>query len=169
MILPVALLLLGLGLLVAEVLFPSLGTLGLLSAVSVIASVFFAFKEGSGVGWAFLLVAVCLVPATALFAYRFFPRTPVGRRMILSGPSFAAPERTASDPRAFGLEGKIGTVLAPLRPAGVAEIEGRRVDVVSRGEFIPAGANVRVLEFVGNRVVVAREDGDGAAEPAPET
>jgi membrane-bound serine protease (ClpP class) len=156
-ILPVALLLLGLGLLIAEVLFPSLGTLGILSAVSVVASVFFAFRVGSGTGWAFLVVAVCLVPVTAFFAYRLFPRTPMGRRMILSGSSFPAPERTASDPRAFGLEGKTGTVLAPLRPAGVADIEGRRIDVVSRGEFIPAGARVRVLEFSGNRVVVSEE------------
>ncbi|HET6204289.1 MAG TPA: NfeD family protein [Planctomycetota bacterium] len=165
MIVPIGLLLLGLGLLVAEVFFPSLGALAILSALSVLASVVFAFKEGPEAGWWFLGIAVLLVPATLLFAYRIFPRTPFGRRMIATGPSFAAEEHSASDPRGFGLEGKEGVALSPLRPAGVAMIDGRRVDVVTRGEFLDPGALVRVLEFSGNRVVVASA-GDGRA-PSP--
>jgi membrane-bound serine protease (ClpP class) len=55
-----------------------------------------------------------------------------------------------------GLMGVEGEVLAPLRPAGVASLGGRRVDVVSRGEMIESGARVRVIELEGNRVVVAR-------------
>ena len=39
--------------------------------------------------------------------------------------------------------GKRGTAASPLRPAGIAEIEGERVDVVSEGEFIEAGAPSR--------------------------
>ena len=33
-------------------------------------------------------------------------------------------------------------------------IEGRRVDVVTRGEMIPANQQIRVLQVEGNRVVV---------------
>ena len=43
-----------------------------------------------------------------------------------------------------------------LRPAGHATIDGRRVDVVSRGEAIEAGTRIRVIEVAGNRVVVAQ-------------
>ncbi len=39
-----------------------------------------------------------------------------------------------------------------------AEIEGRRVDVVTRGEMISAGSTVRVLDVESNRVVVAEID-----------
>jgi membrane-bound ClpP family serine protease len=165
-IVPVGLLLLGLGLLVAEVFFPSLGTLAILSALSVIASVVFAFKESPEAGWWFLGIAVLLVPATLFIAYRIFPHTPFGRRMIVSGPSFAGEEHSASDPRGFGLEGKEGVALSSLRPAGVAMIEGRRVDVVTRGEFLDPGARVRVLEFSGNRVVVVPTGGERAASSA---
>ena len=35
--------------------------------------------------------------------------------------------------------GRTGTALSPLRPAGIAEIDGARVDVVSDGGFIEAG------------------------------
>lgn len=52
------------------------------------------------------------------------------------------------------LLGKEGTATSELRPAGVAEIEGRRVDVVTQGGMIAEGDRVRVAEVEGNRVVV---------------
>jgi membrane-bound serine protease (ClpP class) len=60
--------------------------------------------------------------------------------------------------------GAQGEVLATLRPSGVARLDGRRVDVVSRGEMIEAGARVRVIELLGNRVVVAEADDDATEE-----
>jgi membrane-bound serine protease (ClpP class) len=42
-----------------------------------------------------------------------------------------------------------------LRPAGVAELGGRRVDVVTDGVFVDAGRVVRVVAVEGARVVVA--------------
>lgn len=51
---------------------------------------------------------------------------------------------------------KKGVAASPLRPAGVAEIEGRRVDVVTPGEMIARGDHVRVTEVEGNRVLVER-------------
>jgi len=43
-----------------------------------------------------------------------------------------------------------------LRPACIAEIEGKRVDVVSEGELIDAGQIVEVAHVDGNRIVVRR-------------
>lgn len=50
--------------------------------------------------------------------------------------------------------GKRGKTLTTLRPAGTAEIEGRRLDVVTLGEFIAAGSTVEVVLVEGTRVVV---------------
>jgi membrane-bound serine protease (ClpP class) len=52
--------------------------------------------------------------------------------------------------------GRTGTVLSPLRPAGIAEIDGTRVDVVSDGGFIDAGTPIEVARVDGNRIVVRR-------------
>ena len=52
--------------------------------------------------------------------------------------------------------GRTGTALSPLRPAGIAEIDGARVDVVSDGGFIDAGTTIEVTRVDGNRVVVQR-------------
>jgi membrane-bound ClpP family serine protease len=49
---------------------------------------------------------------------------------------------------------KRGTTLTPLTPAGKARFGDQLVDVVSDGEFLPAGSDVYVAETIGNRVVV---------------
>ena len=53
-----------------------------------------------------------------------------------------------------GYLGKIGKTVTELRPAGAAELDGERLDVVSQGGFIEAGADVEVIEVSGNRIVV---------------
>ena len=94
--------------------------------------------------------------AASLLLLRYLPRLPGGRRLILdvglsSGAGYAsAPE----DDR--GWLGKSGTTVTPLRPAGIADIDGQRVDVVSDGEFIDSGAPIRVTRVDGNRIVVRR-------------
>ena len=52
--------------------------------------------------------------------------------------------------------GKTGTAHTPLRPAGIAELDGVRLSVVSDGDFINAGTPVRVDRVEGKRIVVAR-------------
>jgi len=52
------------------------------------------------------------------------------------------------------LRGQSGTASSYLRPAGVATVDGRRVDVLTQGEFIPAGTPIRVTRVEGARVFV---------------
>ena len=156
-----AVLLLGLGLMLlfAEALVPSFGVLTLLATLSIIGASVFAFRDGYGPAF---LVAVCVfVPAVILIALKVFPRSPLGKHFVSGGFSFE--DGRAVDRRDEGLLGSEGTVLSQLRPAGVARLADRRVDVVSRGEWIEAGALVRVIELQGNRVVVARAS-ESAAE-----
>jgi membrane-bound serine protease (ClpP class) len=52
--------------------------------------------------------------------------------------------------------------LSPLRPGGIARIGGERIDVVTQGEYIPAGAAIVVIADQGYRRIVRR-----AEDPAP--
>jgi membrane-bound serine protease (ClpP class) len=45
-------------------------------------------------------------------------------------------------------------VTSLLRPAGVVEIEGNWLDVVSEGQFIKPGVRIKVVSVTGNRIVV---------------
>lgn len=158
MSLPLAILLLGLGLgfIVAEILFPSFGALAVLATASIVGSVAVAFVLSTTTGMWFLAAVAVLVPATILIGFKVFPKTPMGKALINPGLSFDA--QKSYDLRDTALVGKEGVAESMLRPAGVARLDGRRVDVITRGEMIQAGERVHVLEVEGNRVVVARPE-----------
>ncbi len=161
--LAVALLGLGLAFIIAEILFPSLGLLAVFATASIIGSVAVAFGIDSSTGITFLIAVTLAVPATILAGFKLFPKTPMGKALINPGLSFDSEK--SYDARDLALVGKQGEVESMLRPAGIARIEGRRVDVVSRGEMIQAGERVEVLEVEGNRVVVARATSDSNPSP----
>jgi len=152
----VLLLILGLGLIVAEIFFPSFGLLAVLATAAIVGSLVMAFQESSAAGVRFLIATVVLVPLVILLGFKLFPRSPFGKRMVAGGLSFES--QPTLDQRDLELVGQDGTVEADCRPAGMARIDGRRVDVVTRGEWIEAGTRVRVVEVQGNRVVVARPE-----------
>ena len=52
------------------------------------------------------------------------------------------------------LRGRIGKTLAPLRPAGVADFDGRRVDVITEGMMVDGGQWVRCIDVRAGKVVV---------------
>jgi membrane-bound serine protease (ClpP class) len=54
------------------------------------------------------------------------------------------------------LKGMIGIARSDLRPGGIAEIGGERVDVVTRGDYIVAGEPIEVIADEGYRRVVRR-------------
>src|SRR5690606_30963900 len=69
-------------------------------------------------------------------------------------PDLASAEGYTSAETDETLLGERGVALSPLRPAGTAEIGGRRVDVMTEGSFVPAGEPVEVVSVRGSRVVV---------------
>ncbi|MCK6448029.1 MAG: hypothetical protein L6Q99_16675 [Planctomycetes bacterium] len=158
MSLGLAVVLLGLGLafIVAEILFPSFGVLAVLATASIVGSVAVAFVLSTTTGMWFLVAVALLVPATIMLGFKVFPKTPMGKALINPGLSFDS--QKSYDARDAALLGKEGVAESMLRPAGVARLDGRRVDVMTRGEMIQAGERVRVLEVEANRVVVARAE-----------
>ena len=52
------------------------------------------------------------------------------------------------------LIGLVGVAETPLRPAGKVEFGEEFFDVVSEGDFVDTGEEVRIVEIQGNRVVV---------------
>ncbi len=154
MILAILLLGLGLAFVIAEVLFPSFGVLSILATLSILAAIVVAFGESTQIGVNFTIATAVLVPAVIMVGFRLFPRSPIGKHMVVGGLSFEG--QAATDPRDLELVGVEGELEADCHPTGVARLAGRRVDVVSRGEPIDRGARIRVLEVKGNRVVVAQ-------------
>jgi membrane-bound serine protease (ClpP class) len=153
----------GLVLLAAEfLLIPGFGVAGVLGIAALLSGLSLSLI-GGGATWDFILKAVGQVVFSLLLALvgslvllRFLPRLPFGRRLILE-TGLAAGEGYASAPDTDKQWlGKDGLAVSPLRPSGIADIAGERLDVVSDGEFIEAGAQVVVARVDGNRIVVRR-------------
>ena len=151
----------GILLLLLEVLvIPGFGVAGLLGIAAIAAALVLSLV-GPGFTTTFMLAAAGRVVLSMLAALvislillRFLPRLPFGRRLILHR-GLDAVEGWASAPESDAKWlGKTGLASSPLRPAGIADIDGTRVDVVSDGEHIDAGEMIRVTRVDGNRVVV---------------
>ncbi|MBK8181178.1 MAG: hypothetical protein IPK67_20320 [Planctomycetes bacterium] len=152
--LPILLLAAGILFVFAEVFFVSFGVLAVLAAASFIAACVSAFAISTTVGIWFLIAVALLAPTATLAAFHLFPKSPLGKHFVARGLSFDS--QKSFDDRDLGLAGQSGVAEGPLRPAGIARIAGRRVDVVTRGELIDHGEPILVLEVSGNRVVVGR-------------
>jgi membrane-bound serine protease (ClpP class) len=145
----------GVVLLLVEVfLIPGFGLAGILGILALLAALVMSVVGTGATPEFFMLAAGRMLFAllAALLAsflmLRFLPRTRFGRQLILdTGLRHAPPD----DLRWLGKRGRAST---PLRPAGIADIEGARVDVVSDGELIEPGALLEVTRVDGNRIVV---------------
>ncbi|MFN7671994.1 MAG: NfeD family protein [Planctomycetota bacterium] len=144
----------GLLLLVAEVVFVSFGVIATAAAIALLSAIFVAFQHSIGFGVTIVAFEAVASPVVLSLAFKLLPKTRFGKALILSGPQ--APT-TAEDPALRALVGKAGDAVSPLRPAGFARIDGKRIDVVTRGEMLDTGCPVVVLDVAGNRVVVARK------------
>ncbi|MGE0469988.1 MAG: nodulation protein NfeD [Nitrospira sp.] len=158
----------GLILLLVEVfVIPGFGIFGALGIAALLGG-FGLSLVGAGATWAVVLYAVGQVIAAMLLAVvlalallRVVPRLAFGRKLILDTELPAAggyASQPDSDSRWLGTS---GTAASTLRPAGVAHFDHVRVDVVTEGEYIEAGAPIEVLRVEGNRIVVRRLASDG--------
>lgn len=148
----------GVGLLALEVfVVPGFGLAGILGILAIVAGLGMSLL-GAGATAAAVLASVAraavsfvvaLVAMLALLAV--LPRSRIARGVILEARLASSQPAQAAPPSWVGAS---GTALTPLRPAGVARLAGERVDVVSDGPYVPAGAPVEAIRQDGNRVVV---------------
>lgn len=151
----------GLALLVVEVfVIPGFGVAGALGLAALLGALVLGMT-GSGdtavviveTVWRVVLAVLGALLA-GLVLLRFFPGLPFVRRLVLASHLGSGPEHGSaplSDQRPIGQRGR---AVSSLRPAGIADIGGERVDVVSDGMLIEAGTPIEVIQVNGNRIVV---------------
>jgi membrane-bound serine protease (ClpP class) len=131
---------------------PGHGAPGILGGVALLAAILLAF----GIPFFFVAVesvstAVILTVITFVLMLRVFPENQWIKRLALvaaQGSDYVA-SRDFTEFR-----GATGTAASYLRPAGIGAFEGKRVDVLTEGEFIQAGTPIRVTRVEGARIFV---------------
>jgi membrane-bound serine protease (ClpP class) len=141
----------GLFLIGVEIFLPG-GIIGFIGGTCLLAAIvvgFVAFGMQAGILIALLVIilaGVCLV-----VWIKFFPKTRMGLSLTLSdnGKTFKSASTEFMD-----LLNKEGVVLSTLRPAGIAMVDGKRVDVVADGSWIESGKPIKVTRVEGVRILV---------------
>jgi len=145
---------LGIGGIVTELyVLPGHAVPGIVGLLALIGAVVLAF----GVPFAFvavpsLAIAVVVAVLLVVLALRVEPEKVFVRRL-----SVRDVEHGVASPDYRELIGHHGFASSFLRPAGVAAIDGQRVDVLSEGDFVPAGTAVVVTRVEGARIFVRPE------------
>ncbi|MGD0384042.1 MAG: NfeD family protein [Thermoguttaceae bacterium] len=163
----VLLLVLGLCLGIMEVFFTSAGLFAFLSAASIIVAVILAFQQGQMAGFIILILAMAGMPTTVVLAFKYWPRTSFGRRVLLSAPTSqdVLPEDQGKE-YLKSLVGKAAKAKSKLLPSGVVLVDGRNVEAVTEGMPIEAGQEVRIVQVRGKRIVVRPIELDAPVETA---
>ena len=161
--LPILLMIIGFGLIVLEVLIPSLGVITVAAVGCIVASLFLGFSYSPALGLGLIVGALLGIPIILVLAFKLFPETPLGRHMMLRRKPSDHPAPATVSGRT-DLVGKEGVARSDLRPSGVAEVDGERLDVLTRGELVEVGARIRIIENRGNRIVVRAIDTETAVE-----
>lgn len=151
-ILEILLFIAGVVLIVMELYTPGIGIFGIAGLISIFASIFFTLGGGLA---ALNILAMSLVAAIIVFLLilRWLPSSKLWSRLVLKDSEHSINGYVSSQDYTEFLN-KTGIVTSLLRPAGVIEIEGRLLDVVSEGQFIEPGITVKVVSVTGNRIVV---------------
>ncbi|MEM1118242.1 MAG: NfeD family protein [Bacteroidota bacterium] len=157
LLIPIALILVGLALVAVEVtLVPGFNVVGVVGVVGAAVGVVYAFVEyglGGGLG---TLAATILASGGLVYVLW---ESGAWDRFILSDSLRRDADQDAveheSRSRALG---KTGTAVTPLRPGGVAEVEGARLEVETEGAFIAAGSRVRVVAMDRRRYIVRLDE-----------
>lgn len=155
LITPIILQLVGVGVIIAEIILPSGGILSILAAGLFGYSIYMVFTDVSTAAGVFFVAAdIITIPIILIVGLKMLAKSPVTLKKTLSDANGV----TSQAPELQKYLEKEGVTVTDLRPAGMAMIDGNKVDVVSRGEYIEKDIKVIVSEITGNQIIVRAVD-----------
>jgi membrane-bound serine protease (ClpP class) len=120
---------------------------GLCGAGCVITSIIFAYLYVSNLlGHILLVLGICFIPIFFVSWYKLLSKT---FSVKASEKGFSSARDRLND-----LLSEEGIALTTLRPSGIANIKGDKIDVISEGEMISKNTRIKVIDVKGNRIIV---------------
>jgi membrane-bound serine protease (ClpP class) len=105
-------------------------------------------------GWAGVFIAVIMIPGVLVGAYKIFPNTRFGKNVLLAPPEKKEGEGIPDMEELKGLLGAVGTVITTMRPVGMCDFSGRRLECVADGGFVEKGTKVKVVRVESTQLTV---------------
>lgn len=145
----ISLILFGLFLIVAEVIFvPGTTIVGIIGFVFLVMGIGFSFNYfGNETGW--ITVGVTSVASGLIFFFSF--KANVWSRFALKSSIDSKVNEGVVSALSVGTEGQ---TVSSLRPVGKAEIGNKLYEVKTLGEYLDTGTKIRVIKIVSNQIIV---------------
>lgn len=141
-------------LLVAEVFVPSFGLITLCSLAALTGGIAIFFKLSPTAGWIGVIVAVVMIPAVLVFAYKVLPKTSFGKTVLLDMPKRQKGEGIPDSQELAKRLGQKAITVTPLRPVGMCDFSGRRLECVAESGYVDKGKTVEVIKVEGTQLTV---------------
>lgn len=155
----ILLLIVGLGILTAEIFVPSGGLLGVITFLTLVISLIFAYRAWGtshpNIFGAFCVMILLLVPTVVIFGFYTLPKTSFGKKVLLDAPEQQNLVPFSQETERFErLIGRYGSALTMLNPGGLVSVDGERLHALSEGLSIDPGVSIEVVDVRGTSVVV---------------
>jgi membrane-bound serine protease (ClpP class) len=141
-------------LIIAEVFVPSGGLISVCALACLIGGIAIFFRHSAMAGWIGIIIAIVMIPSIVIIAYKIFPRTRFGKSVTLTPPQRKQGDAIPDTEELKKLLGAEGAVLTPLRPVGMCDFSGRRVECVAESGYVDKGKKVKVIDVESTRVTV---------------
>ena len=141
-------------LIIAEVFVPSGGLISICALACLIGGLMIFFHHSGTAGWVGVVVAVVMIPSVLVLAYKMFPKTRFGKSVTLSPPQREQGDAIPDTQRLKELLGAEGEVITPLRPVGMCDFSGQRVECVAESGYVDKGRKVKVIDVESTQLTV---------------
>ena len=141
-------------LIIAEVFVPSGGLISVCAFACLIGGIAIFFNHGTAFGWIGLAIAAVMIPSVLAIAYKIFPSTKFGKSVTLTPPQRQKGDAIPDTSELKELLGAEGLVLTPLRPVGMCDFSGQRVECVAESGYVDKGKKVKIIHVEGTQLTV---------------
>ena len=148
----ILMLIVGFVLVVVEMYIPGFGAPGIIGILLLVLGVI-ATNPSPLQALVLALIIVVLLCIAFSICIRTVSRGKLSKTPLVLNDVSTGEESDASSDLSYFV-GREGETHTALRPAGIAEFDGVKLNVVSDGDFINVGCRIRVERVEGNRIVV---------------
>ena len=145
----------GIGCLIAEAFMPGFGVAGITGLVlEVITLVLTWFEHGPTATLAMLLIVLLVLAIAISTSLRSITSGRLSKSAMVHSETESNEDgyRSTADLAVF--LGREGVTSSVLRPTGIADFDGVRLNVSSEGDYIAAGTQVRIIKVEGAKILV---------------
>ena len=151
----------GLLLLLVEIFFiPGFGLAGISGIAAILASIFLTFGNIIQATYSILIALIVSVIGFFLLI-KYIPSTRTWRKFVLSTEQKKELGYIVGTRDLKRLTGEKGVSITPLRPSGIVEVNGKKINVLTRGEYVDSNTKIKIISVEGNKIVVEAVDVSG--------